>query len=476
MKSRNSIAAIVLFTCAGIIPRHLSAGTYAVGVGKAFQDIGDVPWARLTAGDTVLIHWRPEPYREKWVICRSGTATQSITVRGVPNGKGRMPVIDGNGAGTRKTLNFWNEDRGVIKIGGANVPADTMPRYIVIENLEIRSGRPPYTFTGREGRKEYAPNAASIYLEKGEHITIRNCLLRDSGNGILCANRSSNIVVERCHIYDNGIKASIYQHNSYTEAKGITFQYNRFGPLREGCLGNNLKDRSAGTVIRYNWIEGGNRQLDLVDTDYQHILNNPDYRSTFVYGNLLIKGERGKSSQVCHYGGDSGNPTRYRKGTLYFYNNTVVSTRSDNTTLFRLSSKEESCDLRNNIIYATAPGKRLAIWNGVGTILMRHNWVKAGWVYSHESGSGRIHDQGSNITGMRPGFEDLNGQRFRLSPSSTCIDRGTELAAGAKHHPVTRHYGVHRSGNDRPFIGPLDIGAFEFVSARTESGGSSDGL
>ena len=60
---------------------------------------------------------------------------------------------------------------------------------------------------------------------------------------------------------------SIYEHNAYTEALGIVYQFNHFGPLCASCLGNNLKDRSAGTVVRYNWIEGGNRQLDLVESD-----------------------------------------------------------------------------------------------------------------------------------------------------------------------------------------------------------------
>ena len=39
----------------------------------------------------------------------------------------------------------------VIKIGGASIPSDVMPRYIVVEGLEIRSARPPYTFTDDSG-------------------------------------------------------------------------------------------------------------------------------------------------------------------------------------------------------------------------------------------------------------------------------------------------------------------------------------
>ena len=60
---------------------------------------------------------------------------------------------------------------------------------------------------------------------------------------------------------------NLFHHNSYTAAIGITFEYNRYGPLLAGAGGNNLKDRSAGMVARYNWIEGGNRQLDLVDAE-----------------------------------------------------------------------------------------------------------------------------------------------------------------------------------------------------------------
>ena len=141
------------------------------------------------------------------------------------------------------------------------------------------------------------------------------------------------------------------------ESQGIIYQYNHYGPLREGCTGNNLKDRSSGCVIRYNWIERGNRQLDLVDSDYPELYNDSSYRETFVYGNILIEHEGTDNSQICHYGGDSGVSSRYRKGWLYFYNNTVVSTRLGNTTLFRLSTNEEYADCRSNIVYVTAKFK-----------------------------------------------------------------------------------------------------------------------
>ena len=104
-----------------------------------------------------------------------------------------------------------------------------------------------------------------MFIEKGAHIVVRNCILDDNGNGLFIANGTSDVLVEGNSIYGNGNSGSIYEHNTYTEALGIVYQYNHFGPLCANCLGNNLKDRSAGTVVRYNWIEAGNRQLDLVD-------------------------------------------------------------------------------------------------------------------------------------------------------------------------------------------------------------------
>src|SRR5262249_37557153 len=245
-----SISQFLNFALSLALALPLPSAASEVGPGQPFASIAGVPWATLEAGDTVLIHWRSEPYREKWVICRQGTAEAPITIRGVPGPEGQLPVIDGDGAITPATLNFWNEVRGVIKIGGANIPPDTMPRYILIENLDIRRGRPPFTFTGRGNLTQtYAMNAAAVYVEKGENIIIRGCTLHDSGNGLFIGSSNPNvsrgILIERNYIYDNGNAGSGFEHNSYTEALGITFQFNHYGPLRAGADGNNLKDRSA---------------------------------------------------------------------------------------------------------------------------------------------------------------------------------------------------------------------------------------
>jgi hypothetical protein len=436
-----------------------AAAVYEVGPSLKYAAIGDVPWESLAAGDSVRIHWRPEPYLEKWVICVRGTADLPVTVSGIVGPDGQRPVIDGRNAVTRSKLNYWNEPRGIVKIGGANVPADVMPSHITIENLEIRSGRFPYAYTGRRGEKHYDKSAAALFIEKGEHITVRNCILADSGNGLFCASQTSNLVVEYCIIRDNGMEKRIYEQNSYTEARGILFQFNQYGPLREGCLGNNLKDRSSGAVIRYNRIEDGNRQLDLVDSDHEEQLTDPAYRKTFVYENILIEGDGEGNSQIVHYGGDSRDPGRFRKGMLYFYNNTVVSTRTDQTTLFRLSSNDESADIRNNIFYVTHPADRLAVSNRAGNIRLIHNWINTGWNPGHNDLIGRVSNE-KNIAGPDPGFRDPESGDFTLSSASLCLNAGSALSHDTSDNPVIHEF---PDGRQRHLDQKIDIGAHEFV-------------
>ena len=450
----------------------INAAVYEVKPNTTLDTIAEVPWATLQPGDMVLIHWKPTPYKEKWVICRQGTANAPITVRGVPNANGDLPVIDGNGAVTPTNLNFAAEQRGVIKIGSANVPADTMPRYITIENLEIRSAHPNYQFTDDNGNTQtYSSAASSIYVEKGENITIRNNIMHDSANGFFVASSdatvSRNILVEGNYIYGNGIVGSAFQHNNYTAAIGITFQYNRFGPPRAGATGNALKDRSAGLVVRYNWIEGGNRQLDLVEgEDSVQIRNAPEYRQTYVYGNVLIEPDGAGNSQITHYGGDNGDAPTYRKGTLYFYNNTVVSTRTGTTTLFRLSTNDENCDARNNIFYVTAAGSNLALLDSSGVLSISHNWFKPNWRNTHGTLTGTINNDGTSVQGTSPGFVDFAAQDFRLAPNSTAINAGTSLhPAVLPAHDVVRQYVKHQQSEPRIVNGVYDIGAYEFASA-----------
>src|SRR5262245_58752069 len=117
------LGAVAFISLTGIA----AAAVYDVGPGQPYASIGAVPLATLLPGDTVRIHYRSTPYKEKWVICRQGTAAQPITFTGVPGPNGELPIIEGIGATTAPGLNYWREGRGVVRIGGATIAADSVP-------------------------------------------------------------------------------------------------------------------------------------------------------------------------------------------------------------------------------------------------------------------------------------------------------------------------------------------------------------
>jgi len=431
---------------------------YDVGPGHPYADPSEVPWESIGPSTLVRIHWRAEPYRDKWVINTEATETEPVVVLGVPSGSGALPVISGDGAKTRQALSYWNERRSIIKVGGSNLPSDTnVPSWVYIEGLHIENAQPAYSFTDDGGSGDtYAGNAAAIHVEVGDHITVRGCVLRDAGNGLFSGSGSSNLALIGNHLYDNGIEDSIYEHNSYTESFGILFEGNYYGPLRAGCLGNNLKDRSAGTVIRYNWIESGNRQLDLVETDYTDFSSDPSYATTYVYGNVLVEPEGAGNRQIVHFGGDGGDTAMYR-GTLFMFHNTIVSTRSGNNTVVRLSTQSQSADIRNNIIYTLPNSGTLEVTTGTGTVDLAYNWIREGWVTAISPDGAVVNAVGNIDAAGEPGFADFDNGDYALASGSACIDAGD--TAGM---PLPVMYEPAKPGvSPRPDDGAADMGALE---------------
>lgn len=218
-------------------------------------------------------------------------------------------------------------------------------------------------------------------------------------------------------------------------------------------------------MVRYNWIESGNRQLDLVESGSAALYNDSSYAKTYVYGNILVEPDGAGNSQILHYGGDNGTTSRYRKGDLYFYNNTVISTRNSNTTLARLSTQDESMHAFNNVIYTTSSGSALAMSNDAGTLNLHHNWIKTDWVNSHNgSPTGSVNDQGNNLNGTDPLFADFGNQDFSLLNNSPLIDAGTAVSAlHLPDHDLTHEYVAHTSSTIKQIVNLPDIGAFEYT-------------
>ncbi len=469
---------------------------YNVGPGQAYTTIGAVPWNNLQPGDTVDIHWQATPYHEKISLAASGTAAAPISIVGVPNAQGQLPVIAGDGATTSPNAPTFGytplQDLGVVLIAADSAhPYGYVPSYINLENLQVQGGNPGVSYTASGGGKRtYNESAAGIWVEEGTNINIEGCTITDNGNGLFVLSRgstatdSANILVQGNHIYGNGVANSDQQHNVYTQVNGITFQYNEFGPLRAGAGGNNLKDRSAGTVIRYNYFDDGAHVMDLVDPeDAQDYASLPSFKTTYVYGNVILDDNSG-AEQLIHFGGDSG-LSDYRNGTLYFYDNTIV-TRIDQSTYYRLAmfeldgSNTQTVDAFNNIFYnvADTPGAtptQFEFSEEQGNFNFGSNWVSPGWLASESQELGVSYS--GTITGTNnfvvdpsnnPGFANLAAGDVHLaSGSSLAVGKGQALISGTTAFPVNDQYVYHQSFQTRPNIN--DLGAFAYGGSTTGS-------
>ncbi|MDB5386973.1 MAG: hypothetical protein JWM11_2619 [Planctomycetaceae bacterium] len=501
----------------GIMPRieHLEhrelLTTYSVGFGEAYSTIGSVPWNDLTAGDTVLIHWRSPAqggdYHEKINIAGQGTADAPITVQGVAGPHGELPVINGANATTGAddtTAYLGHQARGLITFTRSDSNTQDFdfykPLYITIDGLEVENANPQYTFTNSVGVvTPYSQNAAGIYIERGSNITIRNCDIHNSGNGFFAGSNDyagnggdggmiRDVLFEYNYVHDNGTPGGYSEHNIYTEGVNFTFQYNHLGPLTPTSGGANLKDRSAGTIIRYNYIDGGAHLLDLVHAQESASITTqlPSYRETYVYGNVLQSGV-GPTGSMVHYGGDDlGNTQDFRKGTLYFYNNTVIIQNNQSgpngvyqSVVFQLATNDESADIRDNVFYrsaapgapaGTTPTQLTFAANGEngGHYIMGVNWVSPGWSawYNDQPPTGGIFDGAENFltnAANDPGFVNLANYDLRPAPGSVLIDAGQALAPAALvANPVTNQYVANQQGEPRQVIGAAaDLGAFE---------------
>jgi hypothetical protein len=452
--------------------------TYEVGPQQRRHRLSDVPWARLGPGDRVLVYWRQEPYREQILISAQGTAAKPLRVCGVPGPAGQLPTITGQNARNSRALGYSYapmQERGVVTLSLRDDDKwGSKPRYLEINGLNLRGASPDYSFTDQEGKtRHYGKSAAALFIERGEHIVVRRCVLTDSANGLFVASGDSeeamsrDILVEANHIYGNGIVDSVYQHNAYTEAIGMVYQFNRFGMLRAGAEGNALKDRSAGTIIRYNWIEGGAHLLDLVDPeDSANITTaDPQFHMTYVYGNVLLNGPS-DGGNLVHYGGDSGNTAIYRKGILFFFNNTVVIRGEEkirwNTAVFRLETRDEQADVRNNIVFRQG-STHLFLIEGPGGLRLGSNWVSQGFgqcLYPDAEGA-RIEGSDRIVQGSDSPFINIEGLDLRVRPGSEAARPGDALSSVVPEPYWPRqiyvpHQRIKSSGNRRTVMGAIE--------------------
>ena len=502
----------------GLASRVSAAADYHIGPGQTYESLGEFPWDSLEPGDRVFIHWREEPYNEKILLSGQGTAAEPIRIIGVPGPYAYMrPVITGVAASYSSNMHYADAGSssapgdaglGVIVVKKpAGAPSGYKPQHIVIEGFGISGGRIGNTVQDPSGN--ILPNSlstAGIYIEGADHITIRDCVFTDNSQGIWAVSGSTedqvtrDLIIEGNVFVSNGyeggpLRGNDQDHDINTEAAGITVQYNRFFPLTYGAGGSKFKDRSSGTVFRYNLVEGGasGYLLDLVEPiDGAAVLTSePGYGNAYVYGNAFHSRQTYNwtdpiplGDKLFRWGGETVNPSAMRNGTLYFYHNSVqVEAKQSDlwaVNLFDMPDNNQTVDVRNNIFFSfslmepASPELRL-LHNGIGNADFGVNLASPGWSISGSDTPTGIVTGIEQIVGTpnnNIGFIGSSVSNLRLYADSPAINAGGPLSPNIppEHLPTREYqydyesYGQPQSTIPRIVFGPTDIGAFEFGS------------
>ena len=452
---------------------------YSVGPGQPYAALHQVPWNQVHAGDRVEVHWQATPYHDKIQLANSGTATQHIRVTGIPDPiTGGLPVLDADGAIESPQASYFSSQiaaEGLITVAPSSSSYEV--QYVDIANFDIENATRYASFTNAHGDLTYYSYAAAgVDLYLARDITISGCTIHGNENGIFgksygyAGGDLDGIVVSGNTIYGNGLGGSDRYHNSYIEGAGTVYEFNHYGALVAGSSGAGIKDRGAGTIVRYNWIEGGSHLLDLVDPadGADTLTHDPRFGTEYVYGNILRDPAWADTVTMIHFGFDEAWQNRQR--TLYFYDNTVVNENDWDaggryrTIVFKAS--DGAIFAENNIFAGVSPDP--GHWSGYfylatddydsPTLNLGRNWA-SDWVVGNY-GSSIVHGLQHTLWGGDPGFVDGVGGNYSLRPDSPCIGEGRPLFGLWTDHPVLFQYS-YLTQSWVPRLTILDVGAIE---------------
>ena len=502
----------------------VQAADFHVGPSQALKTLAEVNWSALEGGDTVYIHYGTYP--EKFNISSRGTEANPIRVIGVPDSSGNLPIIEGSGATTPASSDFrWQDPTliqhlGVVFITPAPGDGVPLPGYIEIKNLEIRNGYVDSSFVSENGQTlAYNGFAAGVYIRSGQNILIENCEIHGNGQGVYVWTGSGNdwwdglardITLRGNYFYNNGHVSSYTEHQVYIEALNTVYEYNHFGAQRPGAYGSTIKDRGAGTVIRYNYFDSAPSGwwIDLPEPENGWMalgFSNDAYSQAFIYGNVFYN-DGNYTPNYFHWNedhqatGNNGTPgpngrAVLENGRLYFYHNTVVtvgdaadfgywrSFKLFNTTWGGYECATEGTrpgviDVRNNIFAAIprtpgaeAPSQHFAYCNDQN-FNFANNLVTEGWALNTEGNVTGAENLISVSSSSDYGFLNAATMDFRLDDSSPAIGQGSALPSvmtsnfvGIDTSPLYQ-YQQHRDVTSRTSYGAgSDLGAYDFEGA-----------
>lgn len=477
------------------------ATDYHIGPSQKYTSIGAAPWSSIGAGDRVYIHAKASqvPYYEHLYISAAlqGTQQNPIQIIGVNDSSGNQPILDGTNSTTGTHFDTYASSQyhsqlGIVVFGpGGSSGYKSASQWVTLSNIKVQNYRNVST-TDEAGATAKNVSGACIYLQGGQHITLDRLTITGCADGLFGKDDVSPvkyIILQNSYIYGNGVPGDYLYHNTYTEVKYLTMQYNHFGPPISGSLGNNIKDRSAGLVVRYNGVSGGQHLIDIVECQDNCADHTSDsaWNDSFVYGNIFYAGP-GDAGQLFHLGtGDSGAATSVWRKNLYFYDNTIDYKRNQNDeyymNIFQLSGSQQTVYLNNNIFYAEPatsgqPVSEVYLQfdesetpSASGNMVIGKNWFSPGWLLTKKgvSVTGKVTGMFNIISpiGNNPYFTNASTQDYHLLSNSAAIGSAGALPAlistgnwtGTDLTPVYE-YVAPQSSETRSSIS--DLGAYKF--------------
>lgn len=408
-----------------------AAAVYQVGPTRQYTELGQVT-NLLAPGDTVEVDGDATyPGGVRFEV--NGSPAQKVKIVGIPI-NGKRPVLSGGG--------------NTIEAAGDH-----------------------YEFSGLE----LTGGTSRCFFHHANDVTLRDAFVHDCPKqGVLGAdNDSGSFLMEYTEVTRCGGGTQdhqIYMATDETTFPGSVFRM-QYCYIHAANGGNNVKSRAERNEIYYNWIEGGfYHELELIGPDPAGGAGTTAREDSDVVGNVLVKT---RDFAVVRFGGDG---TGASSGRYRFVNNTVLTAENGSSAVFRLFDPLQSVQMHNNVFTVLGAGsvnllrEVEALWTDGRQVSGSNNWTKTGSTNVPSEWTG-------TLTGDDPGF--ANAATFDLRPSagSPLLDAGSAAANGPANFefpsplpvpaalPPDRIVGAPGSGEGRPVMGTLDIGAYELGPA-----------
>ena len=360
------------------------------------------PWKTIQHAQTVLnpgdiVSVKNGVYKEALIITSGGTQGLPIAYIAYP---GHTPIIDATG-----------------HFAGINIKSGT--EYIIVDGFQIENSN--------EG----------IYVFKSNHITIKNCIVRNMGEGGISCKGSHYISILNNRIQNIGLSGGGIGVNG----EGIYIGQGGEGGHKLFCHDVIIKDNELSQVWEgieikddcYNILIENNNLHEITNggaIQIHNVVENHNYRNILVRNNLI-------------------------------YNVTIKSTSVHWATGIRLYA---GCEVYNNVIYSIQGNGIRAIggYEPVNTYTQRiyHNTIYNTGLTSIEKidnpKTDILNNLGIALTGNLPSsldlFMDADKNDFHLKSNSKAIDIGVDVGID-----------VDFDGNKRPVGEHPDLGAFEYI-------------